>query len=203
MAVRFLPPPVEGRSAPQPGDRENLAEVIDLRSRLQPVATEAEARLETGSEPEHVRTAMEDAVRLLARKARSSGELRRELHALGHDHAEVDGVVAGYAIATRGWLDGDIPLLGLGPIAVDPEYQGRGMGGALLTEIRERATLAGERAIVLLGHTGYYPRFGYVPAIPAGIMPSDPNSGEHFMVLALDQRTLRRGRFSYAVPFGV
>lgn len=117
--------------------------------------------------------------------------------------AEVDGVVAGYAIATRGWLDGDIPLLGLGPIAVDPEYQGRGMGGALLTEIRERATLAGERAILLLGHTGYYPRFGYVPAIPAGIMPSDPNWGEHFMVLALDQRTLPRGRFSYAAPFGV
>ena len=103
MAVRFLPQPVEGRSAPQPGDRVNLAEVIDLRSRLQPVATEAEARLETGSEPEHVRTAMEDAVRLLARKARSSGELRRELHALGHDHAEVDGVVL--ECETRLYLD--------------------------------------------------------------------------------------------------
>lgn len=70
--------------------------------------------------------------------------------------AEADGAVAGYAIATRGWLDGDIPLLGLDPIAVAPEYQGRGIGGALLTEIRERATLAGERAILLLGHTGYY-----------------------------------------------
>lgn len=103
MAVRFLLQPVEGRSAPQPGDRENLAEVIDLRSRLQPVATEFETQPETGSEPEQVRTAMEDAVRLLARKARSSGELRRELHALGHDHAEVDGVVL--ECETRLYLD--------------------------------------------------------------------------------------------------
>lgn len=103
MAVRFLLQPVEGRSAPQPGDRENLAEVIDLRSRLQPVATEVETQPETGSEPEQVRTAMEDAVRLLARKARSSGELRRELHALGHDHAEVDGVVL--ECETRLYLD--------------------------------------------------------------------------------------------------
>ena len=138
MAVRFLPPSVEGRSAPPAGDRENLAEVIELRSRLQPVEGDAGRSVtvaraeepreiaqiaqlrahteaiqtahgiadgeaaaehegapgpETGSVTENVRTAMDDAVRLLARKARSSGELRRELHGLGHDHAEVDGVV--------------------------------------------------------------------------------------------------------------
>ena len=143
MAVRLLPQPVEGRNAPPAGDRENLAEVIELRSRLQPVASEvgrsvpvraeeprgvaqiaqlrahAEAiqaapgsaddeaasahkarsermagrEREAGSAPVNARTAMEDAVRLLARKARSSGELRRELCCLGHDHAEVDGVV--------------------------------------------------------------------------------------------------------------
>lgn len=117
--------------------------------------------------------------------------------------ALVDGEIVGHAIATRGWLDGNIPLLGLGPIAVDPEHQGRGIGGALLTEIRERATASGEQAIVLLGHTGYYPRFGYVPAIPAGILPSDLGWADHFMVLALDDRELPRGTFTYAAPFGV
>lgn len=39
------------------------------------------------------RTANEDAVRLLARRARSSGELRSELIALGHDPNEVDDVI--------------------------------------------------------------------------------------------------------------
>lgn len=35
----------------------------------------------------------EDGVRLLARRARSSGELRAELLALGHDAIEIDGVI--------------------------------------------------------------------------------------------------------------
>ncbi len=39
------------------------------------------------------RTANEDAVRLLARRARSSGELRSELIALGHDPNEADDVI--------------------------------------------------------------------------------------------------------------
>lgn len=143
MAVRFLPPPTEGHRIPPAGDRENLAEVIELRSRLQSATGDAESaagsagnataarsgkprgvaqlahlraraeaiqaahestgdetagngcvpRHETPSAHENTRTAIDDAVRLLARKARSSGELRRELTALGHDHAEVEGVV--------------------------------------------------------------------------------------------------------------
>ena len=117
--------------------------------------------------------------------------------------ALVDDRIVGHVIATRGWLDGDIPLLGLGPIAVDPEFQGQGIGAALLNEIRDRATAAGERAIVLLGHTTYYPRFGYVPAIPAGIIPSDVAWGDHFMVLALGENELPSGKFTYAAPFGV
>ena len=55
----------------------------------------------------------------------------------------------------------------------------------------------------MLGHTGYYPRFGYVPAIPAGLLPSDMSWGDHFMVLALDGHTLPTGKFRYAAPFGV
>lgn len=127
MAVRFLPP--QGDSASRAtGDRENLAEVIELRSRLRPAdpesdadaakapratrrvvqiaelrastdeiqaAHEAEALAgdESRDETESVRTATDDAVRMLARRARSAGELRRELLALGHDHAEVEEVV--------------------------------------------------------------------------------------------------------------
>lgn len=39
------------------------------------------------------RTSYEDGVRLLGRRARSSGELREELLRLGHDAAEVDAVI--------------------------------------------------------------------------------------------------------------
>lgn len=40
-----------------------------------------------------VRTVSEDAIRLLARRARSSGELRRELSAVGHDASDVEATV--------------------------------------------------------------------------------------------------------------
>lgn len=103
MVVRFLPPPVE---APEPqvgDDRENLAEVIQLRSRLNASSPESQAYVpgdggaevneSTLIERDGVRTAMDDAVRMLARRARSSGELRHELIALGHDAVDVDEVI--------------------------------------------------------------------------------------------------------------
>lgn len=117
--------------------------------------------------------------------------------------AEVNGHIVGHVIATRGWLDGEVPLLGLGPLSVDPASQKQGIGAALLAEIRLRATQNGERAIVLLGHIEYYTRFGYVPAIPSGIIPSDSSWGDHFMVLNLSTAPLPKGKFRYAEPFGV
>lgn len=116
--------------------------------------------------------------------------------------AEHGGRVVGHAIATRGWLDGDIPLLGLGPISVDPVHQKQG-GAGLLAEIRARATRDGERAVVLLGHIGYYICFGHAPEIPSGIVPSDPNRGDYFMVLNLSKKPLPPGNFRYAAPFVV
>lgn len=110
MAVRFLPP----RDEPAPvsgGERADLAEVIDLRSRLpRVVAPSTESALGEACAPQQAaagvpeaaeqvqdapppRSANEDAVRLLARKALSSGELRRELRKLGHGGEETEAVV--------------------------------------------------------------------------------------------------------------
>lgn len=101
MVVRFLPEQEPPARAPE-RERGDLAEVIDLRSRLpwaasrevrepEPVAAaEAEAAHGSGG-PE--RSANEQGVRLLARKALSSGELRRELLALGHDEVETEAVI--------------------------------------------------------------------------------------------------------------
>lgn len=122
MAVRFLPPSDRGADASAAApDRGDLAEVIELRSRLvrpaPPVSDPAPASPAKASEPlaepvvlfpgappvdeptseptdgelrEEPSTVVEDGVRLLARKARSSGELRRELAGLGHDAHEID-----------------------------------------------------------------------------------------------------------------
>lgn len=107
--------------------------------------------------------------------------------------------VVGHCITTRGWIGGE-PVLGLGPLAVLPEYQRRGIGAALLGETSRRAAALGERVIVLLGHTGYYPRFGYRPASELGILAPEPAWGGHFMALPL-ARDVPSGPFRYAAPF--
>ncbi|NKX53237.1 GNAT family N-acetyltransferase [Arthrobacter mobilis] len=109
------------------------------------------------------------------------------------------GEVAGHCITTRAWI-GSEPALGLGPLAVLPERQRRGIGAALLAETRRRALLLGERVIVLLGHTSYYPRFGYRPAAALGILAPDPRWGDHFMALPL-AGPVPSGPFRYAAPF--
>lgn len=81
------------------------------------------------------------------------------------------GKVAGHIVFSRARLDGGAPLLVLAPVAVDPDAQRRGIGGALVREALRRAPAAapGVPLVSVLGHADYYPRFGFEPAAPLGI----------------------------------
>ncbi|MET0974417.1 MAG: N-acetyltransferase [Leifsonia sp.] len=115
--------------------------------------------------------------------------------------AEIDGVLVGYCISTRGWVD-DEPALGLGPIGVLPELQGRGIGSALVRETARIADQNGEGLIALLGEPDYYGRFGFVPSTSVGIAPPEPAWGDYFQALRLaDATDAHRGAFRYASPF--
>ncbi|SDE58977.1 GNAT family N-acetyltransferase [Rhodospira trueperi] len=58
----------------------------------------------------------------------------------------------------------------LAPLAVVPEAQRTGIGGALMTEGLRRLTVDGVDLIFLVGHASYYPRFGFRPAGPLGFV---------------------------------
>jgi putative acetyltransferase len=59
-----------------------------------------------------------------------------------------------------------------------------------------------EPVVVLLGHTDYYPRFGFQPATDFGIDPPDPAWGAHFQARPLSSYDSSiRGPFAYAQPF--
>ena len=62
-------------------------------------------------------------------------------------------------------------VLALGPIAVLPEVQRRGVGSALMATAMSLAVARAVPAVVLLGYPSYYPRFGFEPAREVGLLP--------------------------------
>jgi predicted N-acetyltransferase YhbS len=49
----------------------------------------------------------------------------------------------------------------LGPLAVDPAHQGKGLGGRLMKHAISAARMRGHGAILLVGDAPYYGRFGF------------------------------------------
>ena len=74
--------------------------------------------------------------------------------------AELDGRVVGYiAFSPVTISDGSSNWYGLGPVSVLPEFQRRGIGGALVREGISRLKSLGARGCCLVGHPEYYMRF--------------------------------------------
>ena len=92
----------------------------------------------------------------------------------------------------------------LAPLAVDPDFHGRGIGGALVHTVTERVDRAGEPLIVLEGDPGYYGRFGFEPAAAHGVeiqLPSwAPPDAAQVLRLAHHDRAVR-GRVVYPPAF--
>jgi putative acetyltransferase len=76
--------------------------------------------------------------------------------------AEVDGRVVGHiAFSPVTISDGTIHWYGLGPVSVLPEYQGKGVGRALIQEGLSRLKKLGAKGCCLVGHPQYYRKFGF------------------------------------------
>jgi putative acetyltransferase len=96
---------------------------------------------------------------------------------------EEDGELLGHVMLSRMRMGEHRPLQ-LSPLSVAPDHQGRGIGSALTREALRRADGLGEPFVLLLGHPTYYPRFGFEPATPLGILaPGD--FGDAWMVARL------------------
>jgi putative acetyltransferase len=133
----------------------------------------------------------------LVRNLRSRGELVPESTLV----ATIDGHIVGFIAFSEVTLDGArAGGLGLAPVAVAPERQGAGIGGALIRAGLERATDAGWAFVVLLGHDHYYPRFGFAPAAPVGVL-GDYGDGASWMVRPLGDHALVPGHVRYCSAF--
>ena len=83
------------------------------------------------------------------------------------------------------------PAIGLGPMAVVPSLQGRGIGSRLVDNgIRECRHL-GNEIIVVLGYPDYYSRFGFTPASQYGLRRQwEGIPDEAFMITVFDRDAL-------------
>ena len=113
----------------------------------------------------------------------------------------VGGEVVGHVVCTRGNVDGS-PALGLGPLAVRPDWQRRGAGSALMHAVLGAADALGEPLVALLGEPDYYRRYGFRASSVYGIVPPDLRWGEYFQVRTLSAYRPLTGTFAYAAPFG-
>jgi len=92
-------------------------------------------------------------------------------------------------------------VLCMGPFAVAPSFQKKGVGARLIQYSIEKAKGSGFKAVVIYGDPDYYRRFGFVRAAEHGITTSSGESFDAFMALELFAGALDgvRGRF-YADP---
>lgn len=95
--------------------------------------------------------------------------------------AETDeGGLAGYVLYTPATREGAIIGWHLAPVAVMPEWQGRGIGSALIRQTLSSPALEKE-AIFVLGDPAFYERFGF-GMITEAICPYD-EANRHFRAL--------------------
>lgn len=120
------------------------------------------------------------------RFARTAFRLRE---GAGHDAALSFTALVGTLIVGSVWQSpvwaGAVPSLMLGPLTVDPAFEGRGIGGGLMRRAIEAAGQGGHRLILLVGDGPYYARFGFQPVPRGQLQLPGPVNPDRFLALGL------------------
>ena len=114
--------------------------------------------------------------------------------------AEWAGAVVGHVAASPVSIsDGSQGWYGLGPISVEPDLQGQGIGSLLMRSVLKQLEVQSAAGCVLLGEPAFYSRFGFKPE-PDLILPEVP--AEYFQALSFDS-CMPHGVVQYHEAFSV
>ena len=112
--------------------------------------------------------------------------------------AAADEALVGHvAVSPVSITDGTCDWFGLGPVAVAPGYQRRGIGTRLVYEALDLLRERGAGGCVVLGEPGYYGRFGFRSS-PDLVLPDVP--AEYFQALPFGA-SRPRGVVAYHLAF--
>ncbi|NKB48275.1 MAG: GNAT family N-acetyltransferase [Alphaproteobacteria bacterium] len=112
----------------------------------------------------------------------------------------VDGdAVVGHILLSR--MTAPVRALGLAPVSVMPNRQGRGVGSRLIEDGLTQAKARGWEAVFVLGEPDYYSRFGF--RTDSAEVFASPFAGPYFMARELVDGALegRHGDVGYAPAF--
>jgi putative acetyltransferase len=118
--------------------------------------------------------------------------------------AEEEKTLVGHIMFSPMSLQGFTGLMmGLAPMAVTPARQRRGIRSALVRAGIDRGREIGAAAVVVPGHPGFHPRFGFLPAARFGLTCEYDVPAEAFMAIELEPNGLRgaAGTVSYHPAF--
>ncbi len=109
--------------------------------------------------------------------------------------AEQDGKITGSCISMASHIEGDDgqrhEVLCLGPIAVSPDHQRRGIGAALIAATADIARQSGFGAIILCGDPDYYLRRGFSPTRRWNIRTAEDNYFAALLAMELSDGALQ------------
>lgn len=82
----------------------------------------------------------------------------------------------------------------LGPLAVEPAFEGRGIGAALMARALDAGRAAGHTLVLLVGDEPYYARFGFVRVKPGRLEMPGPVDPVRLLAAELEPGALERAR---------
>jgi putative acetyltransferase len=95
--------------------------------------------------------------------------------------AEVDGAIVGHVAASPVTIsDGSAGWFGIGPVSVQPDHQGQGVGSKLMRSALDALREGGAEGCVVVGDPAYYGRFDF-RADPRLVLPGLP--AEYFQAI--------------------
>jgi len=99
--------------------------------------------------------------------------------------AWMDGKLAGVVRMWRVRV-GAVPVVFLGPLAVDSDQRSSGVGGMLVERACEAAKAAGEAGVLLVGDGPYFARFGFEAEPARGVRMPGPVNQRRVLVRAFE-----------------
>ena len=89
---------------------------------------------------------------------------------------------------------GAVDALMLGPLTVEPAFEGRGIGAALMTRSLDAARARGRRLVLLVGDEPYYARFGFRRVPQGQLSLPGPVNPDRFLAAELADGALAEAR---------